>query len=65
MRVSETLEVGDLEQMKKLIGRPANVPVFLYFHLLCPRQQRRSVVVLTGGMEAMWGDKDLAAKLNK
>ncbi len=36
-----------------------SLPIFLFVHVLCPAPLRRSVVVLSGGIEAVWGDRGL------
>ncbi|MEJ2077131.1 MAG: hypothetical protein P8020_16375, partial [Acidobacteriota bacterium] len=43
----------------ELARKGLNVPIFLFAHLLCPTENRRSVVVMTGGIEAVWGDTGL------
>ena len=43
----------------ELAQKGLNLPIFLFVHLLCPASLRRSVVVLSGGIEALWGDRDL------
>lgn len=43
----------------ELARKGLNLPIFLFVHLLCPVENRRSAVVLTGGIEAFWGDRKL------
>jgi len=35
------------------------MPIFVFFHLLCPPKQRRSGAVLTGDWEQVWGETEL------
>ena len=43
----------------ELVRQGLNTPIFLFVHLLCPPEHRRSAVVLTGGLEVVWGDPGL------
>jgi len=36
-----------------------DVPVFIWFHLLCPAAQRTSALVVRGDLERVWGNTDL------
>jgi len=63
LRVTAAWEAGNKAQLLELVGNRFNVPAFLYVHLLCPPQHRKSAVVLTGDLEAVWGSKDLANRL--
>lgn len=38
---------------------PLEIPVFLFFHLLCPPNLRRSAVTMTGDLNRVWGDETL------
>ena len=36
-----------------------DVPIYVFFHLLCPSRLRRSAVMLTGELEEVWGEAGL------
>ena len=36
-----------------------DVPVYVFFHLLCPPQMRQSAALVTGELEEVWGDEGL------
>ena len=56
------LEVWEEEKLKKtlkLFGLGLDMPIFVFFHLLCPPKQRSSVAIMTGDWEQVWGEADL------
>lgn len=40
-----------------------DIPVYVFFHLLCPARWRRSAAVLTGGLEEVWGDEEAVRRV--
>jgi hypothetical protein len=36
-----------------------DIPVFVWFHLLCPASKRRSAVLIRGDLERVWGDSSM------
>ena len=40
-----------------------DIPVFVFFHLLCPAASRRSAALMTGEWEQSWGEAELLAQL--
>ena len=61
-RFFSLLEVWKEEDLKKLIkffSLGLDMPIFVFFHLLCPPQQRRSGAVMTGDWEQVWGEAKL------
>ncbi len=63
LRVAAAWKAGNRAQLLELVGNRFNVPAFLYLHLLCPPEHRKSAVVLTGDLEAVWGREELADQL--
>ncbi len=63
LQVAAAWKAGNKAQLLDLVGNRFNVPAFLYLHLLCPPEHRKSAVVLTGDLEAVWGSEDLAEQL--
>ncbi|MCH7804325.1 MAG: hypothetical protein IH937_09605 [Acidobacteria bacterium] len=55
----EGSEEEDLKKLLKLFNLGLDMPIFVFFHLLCPPQQRRSGAVMTGDWEQVWGDVEL------
>ncbi|MCH6569899.1 MAG: hypothetical protein IH794_07315 [Acidobacteria bacterium] len=49
----------DLKKLLKLFSLGLDMPIFVFFHLLCPPQERRSGAVLTGDWEQAWGEVDV------
>jgi len=61
-RFFSLLEIWKEENLKKLIklfSLGLDMPIFVFFHLLCPPQQRRSGAVVTGDWEQVWGEAEL------
>ncbi len=52
-------EEEDLKKLLKLFSLGLDMPIFVFFHLLCPPQQRRSGAVMTGDWEQVWGETEL------
>ena len=49
----------NLKKLIKLFSLGLDMPIFVFFHLLCPPQQRRSGAVMTGDWEQAWGETEL------
>ncbi len=49
----------ELKKTLKLFDLGLDMPIFVFFHLLCPPQQRRSGAVMTGDWEQVWGEKEI------
>lgn len=49
----------DLKKLLKLFSLGLDMPIFVFFHLLCPPQERRSGAVLTGDWEQVWGETEI------
>jgi hypothetical protein len=39
-----------------------DLPIFIFFHLLCPLELRSSAGIMTGGLEESWGDPGIFGK---
>jgi len=55
----ETWKEEDFKKLTKLFSLGLDMPIFVFFHLLCPSQQRRSGAVMTGDLEQVWGEAEL------
>ena len=49
----------DFKKLLKLFSLGLDMPIFVFFHLLCPPQQRRSGAVMTGDWEQVWGETEM------
>jgi len=49
----------ELKKVLKLFNLGLDMPIFVFFHLLCPPQQRRSGAVMTGDWEQVWGETEI------
>jgi hypothetical protein len=58
LRLMELWQKGQEGAMRS-IRLGMEVPVFLYFHILCDKSDRKSVVVLKGEWEKVWGESSL------
>jgi hypothetical protein len=61
-RFFSLLEGWKEENFKKLIklfSLGLDMPIFVFFHLLCPPKQRSSGAVMTGDWEQAWGETEL------
>ena len=61
-RFVSLLESWKEENFKKLIkffSLGLDMPIFVFFHLLCPPKQRISGAVMTGDWEQAWGETEL------
>jgi hypothetical protein len=56
LQLMDFWEKGSHEQVMKSLRLGWELPIFFWFHLLCPPDQKRSAVVLTGDLERVWGD---------
>ena len=61
LRWMEAWKRGDEERLMKSLDLGWEIPVFFWFHLLCPEDAVRSAVVLNGDLNRVWGDTSLAA----
>lgn len=60
LSVCEAWKEGDtIKAFEPSLG----LPLFLWFHLLCPAELRRSALATFGAMNLSWGDADLLAEL--
>ena len=50
---------GEHARIFRVFTLGMDVPIYVFFHLLCPSGLRRSAAVLTGEMEEVWGDGEL------
>jgi hypothetical protein len=50
---------GRLRSLPEVYRSGFDLALFLFLHRLCPRKQRRSVVLLTGEMSDLWGNPSL------
>ncbi len=55
----ESWKEENLKKLIKLFSLGLDMPIFVFFHLLCPPQQRRSGAVMTGDWEQVWGEREL------
>ncbi|MGH9340762.1 MAG: hypothetical protein ACRD1R_14500 [Acidobacteriota bacterium] len=51
--------VDDPEEVFKSFNLGMDMPIFVFFHLLCPSKLRRSGALMRGEMEDAWGDQGL------
>lgn len=47
------------EKVLPLFKPGMDLPLYLFFHLLCPSRLRRSAAVISGQVQEVWGDEDL------
>ncbi|MEE8350115.1 MAG: hypothetical protein V3R94_11115 [Acidobacteriota bacterium] len=52
-------KAGDHDQIIKAFSVGLDLPIFVFFHLLCPEEFRDSGVLMTGGVEQVWGNEEL------
>jgi len=55
LHLAELWEQGDQDQLIDALDLGWEVPIFFWFHLLCPAEFRRSAVILRGGLNRVWG----------
>jgi len=55
----EAWKAEDLKKALKVFNLGLDMPIFVFFHLLCSPQQRRSGAVITGDWEQAWGETEL------
>ncbi len=56
------LEIWKEEELKKslkLFSLGLDMPIFVFFHLLCPPKQRSSGAIMTGDWEQVWGETEI------
>jgi hypothetical protein len=56
LQLMELWEQEDQKRLMKSLDLGWELPIFYWFHLLCPASQRKSVVILKGDLEKVWGD---------
>jgi hypothetical protein len=49
----------ELKNTLKLFSLGLDMPIFVFFHLLCPPERRSSGAIMTGDWEQVWGEADL------
>jgi hypothetical protein len=49
-------EQGNQGQLRESLDLGWELPIFYWFHLLCPSNQRESVLILTGDLDRVWGE---------
>ncbi|MDA2926439.1 hypothetical protein MYX78_04275 [Acidobacteria bacterium AH-259-G07] len=54
---------GEHKKVLKAFSLGLDVPIFVFFHLLCPLKLRRSAAVITGEWEQAWGETELLEQL--
>ena len=55
----ESWREEELKESLNLFRLGLDMPIFVFFHLLCPPKQRRSGAVLTGDWEQVWGETEI------
>lgn len=60
LRLLENWREGDKDLLKNLKGG-LDLPIFIFFHLLCPARLRTSGTLMSGDFEQAWGDPELLA----
>ena len=52
-----------LKKTLKLFSLGLDIPIFVFFHLLCSLEHRSSGALMTGDWEQAWGERELLGKL--
>ena len=55
----EAWKEEELKKSLKLFRLGLDMPVFVFFHLLCPPEQRSSGAIMTGDWEQVWGEAEI------
>jgi hypothetical protein len=55
----ESWRSGEQSRILKAFSMGLDIPLFVFFHLLCPAGLRRSAGTMTGDWEQAWGEADL------
>ena len=55
----EGWENKELKKTLKVFSLGLDIPIFVFFHLLCPLQHRTSGALMTGDWEQAWGEREL------
>ncbi len=55
----ESWKEEELKESLKLFSLGLDMPIFVFFHLLCPPKQRSSGAIMTGDWEQAWGETEL------
>lgn len=61
-RFFSLLEFWKEEELKKVLkffSLGLDIPIFVFFHLLCPPKHRTSGAIMTGDWEQVWGEREL------
>ena len=59
LKLMELWETGNQRGLEQTLDLGWELPIFYFFHLLCPPAERKSVLILRGDLEQVWGDLDL------
>lgn len=57
--ILEYWKVGEHVRIMRAFSLGLDLPVFVFFHLLCPKELRDSGVLMTGDLERVWGNEEL------
>ena len=55
----ESWKEEELKKSLKLFSLGLDMPIFVFFHLLCPPKQRSSGAIMTGDWEQVWGETEI------
>ena len=58
-RILEHWKAAEHGEITEAFSVGLDLPIFVFFHLLCPTQFRDSGVLMTGDTERVWGNKEL------
>jgi hypothetical protein len=64
LRLIELWERGEEKKLMDSMNLGWELPLFFWFHLLCPEELRKSAVILTGDLHRVWGDTEMIAELS-
>ncbi|MBI4445745.1 MAG: hypothetical protein HY645_07520 [Acidobacteria bacterium] len=62
LKLLELWSKGKKKEIFEAFTLGMDVPIFVFFHLLCPVAQRSSAALLTGEIEEAWGDITLFSR---
>ena len=58
-RILEHWKAAEHGEITKAFSGGLDLPIFVFFHLLCPTELRDSGVLMTGDIEQVWGNEEL------
>jgi hypothetical protein len=58
----EAWKEENLKKSLKLFSLGLDMPIFVFFHLLCPPRRRSSGAMMTGDWEQVWGEAELLSE---